>query len=132
MVAAQEHVLKSSGFLDLSKWVKHVADLDKHEKTRYLHLLPRRFRKIKPYLTHVKIFSSVEPCNSFIRRLKPTVVLADNKLYSSIDHPRKVRESDIKERHRRRLMMLADNVAYYTYWCTAVLARPEKTAEIDC
>ncbi len=132
LVATREYVLKDSSFLVSTKWVKHVAELEKHEKSRYLHLLPKRFKSVKPYLTHVKTFSSVEPCNNLIKQLKPIVVLVDDKLYSSIDYPRKIREGKIRERHRRRLVMLTDNVAYYTYWCTAILGRPEKAWELDC
>ncbi len=118
--------------MDATSWVRHVADLSKCEKTRYLHLLPTRFRKVKPYLSIVKAFSNLLPCNNLINHLKPAVVLVDDKLYQHVSYPRKVRESRAREKHRKKLILLADNVAYYTYWCVAILGRPEKIKELDC
>ncbi len=37
----------------------------------------------------------------------------DDKLYNKIKHPRKVRESRVKERHRKKLILIADNLANY-------------------
>jgi len=42
------------------------------------------------------------------------VILVDDGLYQCVDHSREVRESRVREKHGRRLMLLADNIAYYT------------------
>lgn len=45
--------------------------------------------------------------------LKPLLVIVDDKLYNEVEYPRKVKESRIKERHRRKLVLIADNIANY-------------------
>jgi len=46
---------------------------------------------------------------------KPTDTLVDNKLYNLLTYRPKARESNFKERHRRVLTRLTDNMAYYVY-----------------
>jgi len=40
-------------------------------------------------------------------------VIIDDRLYNEIKHPRKVKESRVKERHRRKLVLIADSIANY-------------------
>ncbi len=120
VVAAREHSIKSSDFLNRASWVKHIADLPRREKTVYLHRLPTRLSRIMDYLESTRYFLSIDNCNKYIELLRPVVVLVDDKLYNAITYPRKVKESRIRERHRKVLIMLADNVAYYTYWILEV------------
>jgi len=110
VVAAEEHLVKQSSFLDSVSWAKHIADLAKREKIVYLHRLPHRLAKIHGYLTYIRHFSSPNSCNSSIESIKPVVILVDDKLYDRLTYRPK-----IKERHRRVLTILADNVAYYAY-----------------
>jgi len=86
----------------------------------YLHRLPYRLTKIRNYLMYVRHFSSLDNCNDFILSIKPIVALVDDKLYSLITYKPKVKESKVKERHRKILTILADNVAYYAYWAIEV------------
>jgi len=130
MVVARESVIKSSEFLNLASWVKHVADLPRREKIAYLHRFPKRLAKIRSYLEHVLVVRGIEEANRRLVELKPDVVLVDNALYSYVHHPRKVMESRVKERHRRVLMLLTDNVAYYAYWVLNVLRDPRKLREV--
>jgi len=124
VVAAEEHLVKQSSFLDSVSWAKHIADLAKREKIVYLHRLPHRLAKIHGYLTYIRHFSSPNSCNSFIESIKPVVILVDDKLYDRLTYRPKIKESRVKERHRRVLTILADNVAYYTYWTTEVRKKP--------
>jgi len=127
---AEEHSVKRSSFLDAASWAKRIADLDRRERIAYLHRLPYRFARVLGYLMYVRLFSSLESCNSFIRSVRPIVVLVDDSLYDLLDFRPKVRESNIAERHRRVLTVLADNVAYYAYWATEVRKRPQLIQQI--
>ena len=40
-------------------------------------------------------------------------MIVDDKLYSTVEYPRKVRESRVREEHRRKLILVADNLANY-------------------
>jgi len=130
LVAARESVIKSNDFLNRSSWVKHIADLPKREKVAYLHRFPSRLARVRDYLERILVVSSIESANSAVTDLAPTTVLVDDTLYSHIQHPRKVRESRVKERHRRVLISLADNVAYYAYWVLEVRKRPRELERI--
>ena len=130
-MGAYEHTVKSKEFLDATSWARHATDLGRHERTRYLHLFPTRFRRAKPYLSIVRVLGNTASCNNLVNSLRPIAVLIDDRLHPYIDYPRKVREGRVREKHRKRLMLLADNVAYYAYWCTAVLGRSGKVREID-
>jgi len=48
-----------------------------------------------------------------MENIKPVVILVDDKLYGILTYRPKIKESKVKERHRRVLTILADNVAYY-------------------
>jgi len=125
VVVAEEHSMKRSSFLDAASWAKRIADLDRRERIAYLHRFPHRFAKVLSYLTYVRHFSSLESCNSFIQSVRPVVVLVDDSLYDLLDFRPKVRESNIAERHRKVLTILADNIAYYAYWATEVRKKPQ-------
>ena len=110
----------------MTKWLKHVADLDRIEKQIYLHRFPERLLKISSMLSYIRFFSSIEQCNNFIMRVNPITVLVDNKLNPHIVYPRKIIEDRVKEAHRKKLMLLADNIAYYAYWACRKLRKPGK------
>ena len=40
-------------------------------------------------------------------------VIVDDKLYTVIEHPRRIKESKVREKHRRKLIIIADNLANY-------------------
>jgi len=129
-VVAEEHSVKRSSFLDAASWTKRIADLDRRERVAYLHRLPHRFARVLGYLTYVRHFSSLDDCNSFIESMRPVVVLVDDGLRDLLDFGPKVRESDVAERHRKVLTILADNVAYYAYWAAEVRRRPQLIQQI--
>jgi len=130
VVVAEEHPVKRSSFLGAASWARRVADLDKQERIAFLHRFPHRFAKVLGYLMYVRLFSSLDDCNSFIQSVRPVVVLVDDSLYDLLDFRPKVRESNIAERHRKVLTVLADNVAYYAYWATEVRKRPQLIEQI--
>lgn len=74
---------------------------------------------------YIRHFSSPLSCNNFIWSIKPIVALVDDKLYDLITYKPKVKESKVKERHRKVLTILADNVAYYAYWATEIRKKPQ-------
>ncbi|RLF18854.1 MAG: hypothetical protein DRJ68_06570 [Thermoprotei archaeon] len=101
------------GFLEYSKWLKHFREIGSDRKKVYSTLLPRRFEKVKPLLDVVKIRFNVSEVQVLLEGLKPLLVIVDDKLYNEVEYPRKVKESRIKERHRRKLVLIADNIANY-------------------
>ena len=113
VVAAREHLLKRSDFLKAAKWVKHFREIGSDRKRFYLSTFPKRFRKLKPFLDITRICLNIRSTQDILNGLKPLVVIVDDKLYSKINHPRKVRKSRVKERHRRMLTLIADNLANY-------------------
>ena len=113
VVAAREHVLKSSSFVKQLSRLKHVREVGSDRKARYISLVPRRVEKVLGLLEAVKICRDVACVEDTLRRLNPVVVLVDDKLFNSIGYPRKVRESSVRETHRRKLILLADNLANY-------------------
>jgi len=113
IVGAKEHVLKNRDFDRATTWVRHFREIGSDRKKRYLSTLPRRFKKIKQFLELSRICFDVPCAQSYVYRYRPLVILVDDKLFNNIDYPRKVRESKIKEHHRKRLMYLADNLANY-------------------
>lgn len=113
LVGAREHVLKDGRFLRVSKWLKHFREIGSDRKKVYSTLLPRRFEKVKPLLDVVKIRFNVSEVQVLLEGLKPLLVIVDDKLYNEVEYPRKVKESRIKERHRRKLVLIADNIANY-------------------
>jgi len=46
-----------------------------------------------------------------VSELRPRVVLVDDRLYNHIEYQAKVKESGVKERHRRKPILLAGNLA---------------------
>lgn len=127
---AREHLIKQSSFLSETSWTRHIVDLAKREKIVYLRRLPHRFAKISGYLLYIRHFSNIYSCNSFIRSIKPVVVLVDDKLHDLLAYKPKVKESRVKERHRKVLIILADNVAYYAYWVIGVRRKPQLLQQI--
>jgi hypothetical protein len=129
-VAAREHAVKSSSFLNKASWVKHVADLSKHERATYLHKLPSRLAKIVNFLEYIMHFNNTEDCNSFVDNLQPAIVIVDPKLNPHINYPRKITEDRVKRRHEKLLALLADNIAYYAYWVTEIKKRPQELGKV--
>jgi len=123
VVVAEEQLIKQSSFLDSVSWAKHIADLAKQEKIVYLHRLPHRLAKIHNYLMHIKHFPNLNSCNNFIQSIKPIVIIVDDKLYNLLTYKPKAKESKVKERHRKILTILADNVAYYAYWAIEIMKK---------
>ena len=101
LVGAKEHVLKDSTFLKATKWIKHFREIGSDRKKTYLSLFPRRFEKVKSSLDVVRIYFNVNKIQVIPKGLKPLLVIVDDKLYNGIQHPRKVKKSRIKERHRK-------------------------------
>ncbi|RLG82144.1 MAG: hypothetical protein DRO09_00940 [Thermoprotei archaeon] len=130
LVAAREHVIKRSSFLNRASWVKHVADLPRREKLVYLRRFPSRLARVLEYLVHVKWFNSVEACNTFIKTLNPAIVVVDPKLHLHIDYPRRILEDEVKKRYEKILALLADNIAYYSYWALEVREKLEELRRI--
>lgn len=130
LVGAREHVIKRPDFLNKASWVRHVADLPRHEKTVYLHRFPSRLNKIINYLNYVRSFNNVRECSKFIQLTKPAIVIADPKLSPRIRHPHKIPENKVSRRYEKILTLLADNVAYYAYWVTEVEGNPKKLRNI--
>jgi len=113
LVGARECTLKTRRFARATAWIKHFRELGSDKKRQYLTTFPRRFRKVREYLELVKICMDIDCVQRYVDQYKPYVVMIDNKLYNEIKHPRKVRESDIKEHHRKKLITIADNLANY-------------------
>ena len=128
LVGARECNVKCGSFLNLASWVKHVADLSRREKTVYLHRFPSRLHRLHGHLDYVRVFSSLRECNNFINTVKPAILIVDPKLSPYITYPRKISEDKVKRRHERILVLLADNIAYYTYWTLKV--RKKDTREL--
>ncbi|MHC1628001.1 MAG: hypothetical protein ACXQTI_04115 [Candidatus Nezhaarchaeales archaeon] len=113
LVGAREHLLKDGRFLKVSKWLKHFREIGSDRKKAYLSLLPRRFEKVESLLDVVKIRFNVSEIQAILEGLKTLLVIIDDKLYNEVEYPRKVKESRIKERHRRKLVLIADSIANY-------------------
>ena len=129
-VAAREHIIKKHSFLNKASWVKHIADLPKREKIVYLRRFPDRLAKIRVFLEHIKWFNNPSSCNDFVNKLSPAILITDPKLDPYIDYPRKIHESKVTRRHEKILALLADNVAYYTYWATIIRRKPQLLEQI--
>ena len=115
VVSAREHVLKRSEFLNHTSWVVHFRKLHPRRKHSYLAKLPKRFSKITRYLLYVRIFVSENEMLEFIVRLRPSVILVDDKLLDKVKEVNTliIPEKNIRYKHHRRLMLLADNLANY-------------------
>ena len=115
VVGAREHVLKRSEFLDHTSWVVHFRKLHSRRKHSYLAKLPKRFLKITRYLFYVRIFVSENEMFKFVTRLRPSVILVDDKLLATVKEVNTliISEKNIRYKHHRRLMLLADNLANY-------------------
>ncbi len=122
MVAAREHIIKRSSFLNRASWVRHVADFPKHEKLTYLRRFPERLGKVMSCLEYVRWFSSVEKCSRFTN--SPAIVIVDPRLDPYIRYPRKIHENRVSRRHEKILSLLAVNIAYYAYWVLEIRKRP--------
>lgn len=113
VVGIEEPILKSSKFTQVTEWVKHLRELGSDKRKQYLRALPRRFKKIRQYLMLARICTTIRCVQKLIYSYNPLVVIIDDKLANRVQYPRKVRESNVKEHHRRRLILLADNLAGY-------------------
>ncbi len=113
LVGAREHIIKTSRFIKSLSRLRHVREVGSDRKSRYISLIPKRIQRVKEILEIVRICRDLACVENTLKQLSPLVVLVDDKLYSYIKHPRKVKESSIKETHRKKLMLLADNLANY-------------------
>jgi len=113
LIGAEEHVLKTASFLRATRWVRHFREIGSDRKRAYLSLIPKRLEKVKPFLEIIKIHRDVDTIQVVVKELKPILVIVDDKLYSKIQYFRKVKESRVKERHRKKLILIADNLANY-------------------
>ena len=75
----------------------------------------------------VRVCLNIDCVQSIIENICPLVIIVDDKLYTKIQHPRKVREGHVKEKHRVRLMLIADNIA--NYFRIIFKEKPEKFRE---
>jgi len=82
-------------------------------KSRYIKLTPRRIHRVRELLEVIRVCRDLTCVENILRLLKPSIILADDKLYIYLKHYRKVKESNIRESHRKKLMLLADNLANY-------------------
>ena len=106
-------MLKDSRFLKATKWVKHFREVGSDRRKTYLSLFPRRLEKTKPFLDIIRVHLSIDRVQAVIEEYKPLLVIVDDKLYSKIQYFRKVKESRVRERHRKKLILIADNLANY-------------------
>jgi len=115
VVGAREHVLKRSTFLDYTSWVVHFRKLHPRRKHSYLAKFSKRFPKISGHLLYARIFTSENEMLKFIMQLRPSVILVDDKLLDIVKDVNTliILEKNIRYRHHRRLMLLADNLANY-------------------
>ena len=127
MVGTREHVLKSGRFLKAAKWLKHFREIGSDRKSSYLSTFPKRFEKLKPFLDIVRIRLDPRATQRIVEELEPLVVIVDDKLYNEIQHSRKVKESRVKERHRKMLTLIADNLA--NYFRTLLKNEPKRFGE---
>ncbi len=113
LVGAEEHILKSSNFIKNAKNFKHFRELGSDRKKQYMRLFPRRLERIQYMLEVIRIYTSINSLQNNIDKLNPIVVIIDDKLYPHIRHPRKIKESRVREKHRKALTIIADNLANY-------------------
>jgi len=124
LVGCREHILKSQEFIKATKDFKHFREMGSRRKKQYFKVFPRKFSKIMGLLEVAKTYSSTESLQEDLDKLAPLIVIVDDKLFPTIRHPRKVRESRVKEKHRRKLITLADNLA--NYFRILLKTNPEK------
>jgi len=92
VVAARGHILKSRSFQRASTWAKHFRELGSYRKRTYLAAFPRRFEKTKMFLELARVCPNARCAQDPVDRYSPVVVLADDELYNTISHGRKIVE----------------------------------------
>ena len=120
-------MIKTSRFIKSLSRLRHVREVGSDRKSRYISLIPKRVQSVKEFLEIARICRDLACVENILKKLSPLVVLVDDKLYRYIEHPRKVKESSIKETHRKKLMLLADNLA--NYFRVLLKGNPEKFRE---
>jgi len=113
IVGAREHIVRSRSFSKLLPRLRHVREVSSDRKSRYIKLTPRRIRRVRELLEVIRVCRDLTCVENILKLLKPSIILADDKLYIYLKHYRKVKESNIRESHRKKLMLLADNLANY-------------------
>ncbi len=102
-------------FLGYTSWLEHFREIHPRRKHSYLAKFPKRFSKISGYLLYVRIFRNKNELLSFVRQLEPAVLLVDDKLLNLFQEMSilVVSEKNIKYKHHKRLVLLADNLSNY-------------------
>lgn len=115
LIVAREHDLKMREFLNNVSWLKHFRKIHPREKRSYLAKLPKRFLKVSRYLLYVKIFTNMEDLLNYTEQFKQALLLVDDKLLGLVGRRSAtvVREGNIRYKHHKALMILADNLANY-------------------
>ncbi len=115
LVGAREYILKRENFLNSVSWLEHFREIHPRRKRSYLAKLPKRFLKVSKYLLYVKVFTDINELLRFVKRINPAVVLVDDKLLHLFREVNAlmVPEKNIRYKHHRKLMLLADSLANY-------------------
>jgi len=113
LVGCREHVLKSQDFIKATKDFKHFREMGSRRKKQYFKVFPKKYLRVTRFLEIAKAYLSIEALQKDLFELSPIVVIVDDKLFSAIKYPRKIRESKVREKHRKKLITLADNLANY-------------------
>ena len=119
VVGAREHVLKSQEFSTIAARLKHYREVRSKEKRSYIKAFPRRYLKLLNYIETAKVYvygvKAIEEINTLLQKLKPALIIVDDKLYNKINYPenQKRREGEAKRKYEEHLKKIADNLANY-------------------
>ena len=73
--------------------------------------------KLYKYLeiARISVYSlkAIGKINQLLSKIKPALSIVDDKLYSEVNYPIKLRESRVRKRHHENLVTIADNLANY-------------------
>ncbi len=117
LVGAREHILKSQRFTTIASTLKHYREVPSPRKKTYLKAFTRRYTKLYNYLeiARISVYSleAMSKINKLLSKIKPALSIVDDKLYSEISYPVKLRESRARRCHLENLVTIADNLANY-------------------
>ncbi len=117
LVGAREHILKSQRFTTIASTLKHFRKVSSSRKKTYLKAFTRRYARLYNYLEIARVLTySVEAMNKInqlLSKIKPALSIVDDKLYSEVNYPVKLRESKVRKRHLENLVTITDNLANY-------------------
>ena|GEM_PF-1023729 len=119
LVGAREHVLKRGGFSAIAATLKHYREVHSKRKHSYIKAFPRRYLRLYKHIDVARIYvytpEALKEINTLLRKLKPALVIVDDKLYDQVNYleKRKRREGRAKRKHEEYLKKLADNLANY-------------------